>query len=61
MAEWILAIVMWFIGLAGLHELPPPGVCAPVQGPQIIVNGEDSRRMWCVDSFGTMREQGGSR
>jgi hypothetical protein len=39
MPEWILAIVLWFIGLAGLHELPPAGVCAPVQGPAFVQAG----------------------
>ena len=61
MPEWLLAIVLWFIGLAGLHELPPAGVCAPVPGPQVVVNGEAQRRAWCIDEFGTMRVQAGSR
>ena len=56
MPEWLLAIVLWFIGLAGLHELPPPGVCAPVQGPAFVIGAGSEHRAWCIDEWGTMRE-----
>ncbi len=48
----LVTIILWFISLAGLRELPPPGECVPVEGP--IINGE--HRAMCIDEFGTMRE-----
>ena len=57
----LLALILWFISLAGLKAIPLPGTCEPVPGPHIMVSGEVSPRTWCIDSFGTMREQGDSR
>jgi hypothetical protein len=54
MTAWLLAVVLWFIGLAGVGELPAPGKCATVVGP--LLNGE--HREMCIDEFGTMRERG---
>ena len=38
MAEWIPAIVLWFVELAGLKALPlaRPGTCEPVPGPTFV-------------------------
>jgi hypothetical protein len=61
MPEWLLAIVLWFIGLAGLHELPPAGGCVPAPGPAFVSAAGSEHRPMCVDAWGTMREQAGSR
>ncbi len=62
MAEWILAIVLWFVQLAGLKALPLAGTCEPVPGPTFVTAaGFEEHRAMCIDEFGVMREQGGGR
>lgn len=61
MAEWLLAIVLWLVGLVGVHELPPAGGCVPAPGPAFVSASASEHRPMCVDSFGTMREQAGTR
>jgi hypothetical protein len=61
MSEWLAALVLWFVQLAGLKALPLPGTCEPVPGPVLVIDGEAETRAWCIDEWGTMREQAGSR
>ncbi len=62
MAEWILAIVLWFVQLAGLKALPLAGTCEPVPGPSFATAvGFEEHRAMCIDEWGVLREQGGGR
>lgn len=57
----LVAFILSFISLSGLKAIPPPGTCEPVQGPTFVVAGETEHRPMCIDQWGAMREQGGSR
>ena len=62
MSAALLAIVLWFVQLAGLKALPLAGTCEPVPGPTFVTAaGVEEHRAMCIDAFGTMREQGGGR
>jgi hypothetical protein len=62
MSEWLAALVLWFVQLAGLKALPLPGTCEPVPGPTLVTApGFEEHRAMCIDEFGVMREQGGGR